>query len=78
MIIFLEPGAREYGEILAAPIPRVMVPVVPSLPAGVMPVLSRFGIKLLASLENLPKECRSHRWLQVLSGNAWIMCHFIR
>lgn len=78
MIIFLEPGAGEYGEILAAPIPRVIVPVVPSFPAGVMPVLSRFGFKLLASLENLPKDVESHRWLQVHSGNAWVMCHFIR
>lgn len=53
---------EEYGEILAAPILRGIVPVVPSLSAEVMHILSRFGFKIFTSLENSPKECLVDWW----------------
>lgn len=43
VIIFLEHGAKNTVEILAAPILRGIVPVIPTFSAEVMPVLSIFG-----------------------------------
>lgn len=59
VIISLEHAANTDGEILAAPILRGVVPVIPTFSAEVMPVLSKIGFKLLASLENSPKGCRN-------------------